>query len=134
MIPYFLIIFFTLFAIKYESDDATNAFKGHKPRALDTNKKILQKIEGLVSYDQKTIKWRRAFVVSVIIAFLIPLILYQRFPTSKELLIITAISYVIFILQWNNYIENTSVPVAKYTRYHLNKLKYRIDNINGLWL
>lgn len=122
MIFYLIVIILTFVAIKYELDDATNAFKGYKPKKFDTPKRILHKIDNLVSYDQKTIKWRRIFVVSVVISLMIPLILYQRFPTSKELLIITSISYVIFILQWCNYTENISIPVSEYTRIHLNKI------------
>jgi hypothetical protein len=129
MILYVLVIFFILFAIKYEIDDGDNAFKGYKPRTSDSFKTILHKLKELFRYDQKTIKWRRTFVASVVIAFLIPLVMYQRFPTSKEFLIILVISYMIFIIQWRNYIENTSIPLNDYCQVHLNKLHKYISKL-----
>ena len=122
MILHIIFVFLTFFAIKYELDDGSNAFDGYKPNIKDNSESIINKIEQIIRYDQRTIKWRRIFIASIIISFILPLILYQRIPTSKELLLTVAVCYTVIKIQWDNYIENISKPISKYVKKHLYKI------------
>lgn len=126
MIMYIIVFFFVLFAVKFEKNDYANAYDLSKPKKSDNPKRILKKIRIATSYDNHTIKWRRIYVSSVFSTVLIFLIIYQRIPSQKELLLYIAIIYVVFAFQWSNYTSVISSQVSSYVNTHLKNLKKHI--------
>lgn len=123
MIVAIILVFFVLFAFKYELRDAPNTYNGYRPRKTDTTNVTIRKLEGLINCQKKAIRWRRAFIPSVCIAFLVPLVVYQQFPSGRELLVITSIAYVLILLQWTDYTETTTGYISEYARTHCTRLR-----------
>lgn len=126
MIVYIIVFFFVLFAIKFEKTDYANAYDLSKPKKSDKPKRIFKKIRVVTSYDNHTIKWRRIYISSVLSTVLIFLIIYQRIPSQKELLLYIAIIYAIFALQWSNYTSVISSQASSYINTHLKNLQKHI--------
>lgn len=101
------------------------AYKGSKPEHGDTMQKSLERLRIGSNFDTQTVKWRRCYIVSVIITLCIFLLILQRLPNGIELalslIIINLLICSIFNFYSFHHIQNA-------TGY----MKGNIDNIEAL--
>lgn len=129
---YSFIGFWFIFAIIFEKKDQKNAYLGTKSQETDNIHKSLSKLKYLISYDNRTIKWRRAIIFSVILISLLFLLCWYRFPTPKELIIHTLLCIGVYSYIWNNYTETTGKDVISYfdgISKHIKKIYYFKKNV-----
>ena len=88
------------------------AFAEGKIKKGDDLHTLLAKIRISSRYDEASVYWRRCIVFSVILSFLLLLILFQRLPTSYELLASFILIYLVSFLFLTFYQENVSKPAT----------------------
>ena len=88
------------------------AFAEGKVKKGDDLHTLLAKIRISSRYDEASVYWRRCIVFSVILSFLLLLIVFQRFPTSYELLASFILIYLVSFLFLTFYQENVSKPAT----------------------
>lgn len=105
---------------KYSSDSCGEgcgmAYIGSDPDPNATFSETLDKIDNAAKADQRTVKWRRALILSVIIVLCIFIFVLGRLPNGIELFICVVISE-FFI--WGSF--------SFYTFHHTDHAKNRIN-------
>lgn len=114
-----------LYALFFEIKEQNHAYIKGKMSPKDDVKKSLQKLDICLSYDQKTIKWRRCLMATVIIIALLFFFVKDNELTSKNFLLHFTIIFTIMYLTWRNYASVTGEDVYKIG-------KENIDNISKL--
>lgn len=87
-----------------------------QPNKSDNVNELLNKIKISANCESTTVKWRRAFLLSIIIGVLISLVILSRIPRGIELFLIVFIVFVVIYFSYSYY------------EYHYNK--YPVININ----
>lgn len=114
MIIYIIFIMIIIFAIYKETREYNDSFILGKYNKTHNITKILENIKICMSYDLKTIKWRNVFITSFISTIILFLIVFARFPSSKELLLFVIIIFLSITFMWKSYINKTVNEVNKY--------------------
>ena len=122
----FIVIFWIIFAIYSEYQDQQNAYILGIPKDTDSIHKSLSKLEKCISYDVKTIKWRRAYLVANLITILLFISVIRKIPTPSEYLLYLIIISAGYIFMWSHYVETTSKDVLKYTMINMYNIKENI--------
>jgi hypothetical protein len=122
----FVLIFWIIFAIYSEYQEQQNAYILGIPKDTDSIHKSLSKLEKCISYDIKTIKWRRAYLVSNLITVFLFLFVIRKIPTPSEYLLYLIIISTGYIFMWSHYVETTSKEVLKYTKMNIYNIKENI--------
>ena len=122
----FIVIFWIIFAIYSEYQDQQNAYILGIPKDTDSIHKSLSKLEKCISYDVKTIKWRRAYLVANLITILLFISVIRKIPTPSEYLLYLIIISAGYIFMWSHYVETTSKDVLKYTKINMYNIKENI--------
>lgn len=115
-------IFISIFAYLKEKEDQANCYRIAKPAEKDTIKQIVKKINETISYDTKSIKWRRALICSIISVFVIFALVETRIPQIREFILYLIVIYVVQYVSWKNYNKVISYPAKKYGELNLDKL------------
>jgi hypothetical protein len=120
------LIFFAIFALYREYHDHDDAFTYHKAVEKDSIFSSLTKVENCLNYDQKTIKWRRILLTTLLSILLLFGIFHQRFPTAKELLIYFFFIFVVFYMNWQHYVKRTASGAVIYGRENIANIRKQI--------
>jgi hypothetical protein len=134
----FVIIFWLIFAINSEVEEQKNCYIGGISRKKDDIYKSLDNIKICVTYDYKSIKWRRSYIISNIITFLIFLVIHNRLPSVREYFLYLIFIFIGYNVMWSNYNENITKDVLKQTELnikHIKKLLLKYSyNINDRYI
>jgi len=118
-----IIIFFSIFAVIFEIKDQHNAYTLGKASEKDTVGDSLRKLKICMTYDTKTIKWRRILLATTAAVIFIFGIVCRRLPETRELLLYFVIIFCCFELSWRSYTSRTSLEVIKYSEENMKQLK-----------
>ena len=103
----------SIFAWKKENDEQPNVYSSCFPEKNDSKARTLSKLENCLKAQERSIKWRRSFLASIIIVVLIFGLLKFRLPESRELILYTMIIYCGFYIMLNISIDIVNTPVEK---------------------
>jgi len=115
-----------VFAIYKEYTEHDDAFTLNKAKKSDSIRTSLRKLEKCLNYDQKTIKWRRTLLATLLSVALIFGIFYKRIPSSKELAIHFCFIFVVFYVTWQNYSSRTASAAVLYGSKNIENIKKRL--------
>jgi len=100
------------------NNEKAKPLKGTIPYKRDSNTELINKTKLVASWTRKTVYWRRAFMLSLIIVVGILWIMNARFPTERELILGLFVAFSVLCFSFNFY------------QFHLNDVaENRIDNI-----
>jgi len=122
-----ILVFFAIYALYKEYIEHDDAFTYNKASDKDSISSSLGKLEKCLRYDQKTIKWRRILLTTLLSVSLIFGILYQRFPSTKELLIFVCFIFVSFYTNWQHYSSRTASGAIKYGTDNISNVKKQLS-------
>jgi uncharacterized BrkB/YihY/UPF0761 family membrane protein len=121
-------LFWIIFAILRERKEQQNAYIAAKKRDEDSISSSLRKIRYCVTYDLRTIKWRRSLISAGIVSFMLFALVWRRLPSSAEfathMLIITAV----FSIVWTNFSYTTGKDAAFYVDNNIKHIKKLLIN------
>jgi hypothetical protein len=117
------IVFWFLFAITKERSEQKNAYVAAKNRENDSISTSLRKIRYCMTYDLRTIKWRRSLIRASIVTLMLFTILWNRMPTSTELITHILIITAVFTAIWSNFSTRTSSEAAEYVDNNIKHIK-----------
>ena len=106
------ILFWVAFAVRAERDEQKNAYTAAQTRGVDSISSALRKIRYCATYDLRTIKWRRSLISAVIITIMLFALLWQRLPSSSELLTHVILITAVTSTMWSSFSDATSSDVA----------------------
>ena len=119
----YVIIFFTIYAIYFEVKEQCHSYEAGKPKQGDKLKICLEKIKCCLTYDMKTIKWRRSLIASTVIIILVFLLVHKRKPELNEMLLYIIICFVVMHVNWKTYTSMVSTEAITYGLENIKKLK-----------
>lgn len=105
----------TVHAIRCESIKAQHAYEWGIPTDTDDVDTLFKKAAWCMTYEDRTIKWRRGFMIAFVCAMLLHL-LQQRVPTVKEFVLQFSVIYIGYSIMWYSYVGdvvNKSVALGK---------------------
>ena len=117
------IAFWLAFAVKSERKDQENAYSAAKKRDEDSISSSLRKIRYCVTYDLRTIKWRRSLISAGIVTVLLFAFVWRRIPSSAELLTHVLLITAVFSTMWSSYAVRTSSDAASYVEANIGHIK-----------
>ena len=117
------IAFWIAYAVKSERKAQENAYSAAKKRDEDSISSSLRKIRYCVTYDLRTIKWRRSLISAGIVTVLLFALVWRRMPSSTELLTHILLITAVFSAMWSSYTARTSSDVASYVGAHIGHIK-----------
>lgn len=120
------LIFFAIFALYREYLDHDDPFTYHKAVEKDSIFSSLTKVENCLNYEQKTIKWRRILLSTLLSILLLFGIFHQRFPAAKELLVYFFFIFVVFYMNWQHYTKRTASGAVIYGRENIANIRKQI--------
>lgn len=104
------------------------AYAGSKPEAEDTPRTSLDKILIGAKFDTRTVKWRRCFIISVLITLCIFVLILGRLPNGIELalslIIINLLLNGIFSFYSFHHIQN----VSQFVEGNVKNLEEALEN------
>ena len=118
-----IVIFWFIFALNAEIKDQKNAFLSGIYEKNDSLYKSLIKLKRCISYDCKTIKWRRSYLIANIITILIFIIIHKKIPSCSDYLLHMIIIFLGYNFMWENYVKVTSKQVLKYANENLKNIR-----------
>ena len=117
------ILFWISFAMVKERKEQVNAYAAAKNRDMDSISSSLRKIRYGVTYDLRTVKWRRSLISAGIVTFMLFALVWRRIPSTTELathmLLITAV----FTAVWSNFSTVTSSAAASHVDANIAHIK-----------
>jgi len=118
-----LLIFFCIYALYKEYKEHDDAFTLNKAKENDGLWSSVRKLEKCLDYDQKTIKWRRILLSTILCICLLFAILHKRLPTTKEVVIYLFFIFIVFYVNWNQYSKRTASGAVFYGRENIQNIK-----------
>lgn len=100
-------LIFGIYAIKCEQKNAQHAYEWGNPIDTDSLPLLLKKAEWCMTYEDRTIKWRRSFLIAFVCTLLISAI-QQRVPLPNEFFLNFIIIYVGYSIMWYSYVSNVA--------------------------
>jgi Ca2+/H+ antiporter len=126
MIAVVIIVLF-FYALFFEIREQKHAYIRGNTSSRDDIKKSLQKIDICLSYDLKTIKWRRCFIATVIIIVLLFVFVKENEVTSKNVLLHFTIIFTVIYLVWRNYANVTGEDAYRVGKENIDNV-FRLVN------
>lgn len=117
------ILFLTFYAIIFELKDQSNAYSLGKHKQTDSINKSFRKLKKCISYDLKTVKWRRILVPSVFTCFLVFFIVHKKLPNAKEFLLYIGVVFISFYITYKNYSSKTTKEAILYSVENIKHIK-----------
>ena len=121
------ILFWIVFAVIKERDEQKNAYSAAETRDNDSILSSLRKIRYCMTYDLRTIKWRRSIISAGIITVMLFALLWHRMPSSSELLTHMILIAAVVAAVWSNFSSRTSSEVATYVDSNIDHVKYLLN-------
>ena len=118
-----LLGFFALFALVKEYIEHDDAYTLNKAKPGDSLHAALRKLKNCINYNQKTIKWRRTLLTTLLSIVLIFGLFRKKFPSAKELLIYFFFIFMAFYINWEHYVYRTASGAAKYADENIQNIK-----------
>lgn len=118
-----ILVFFSIFAIIFEFKDQHNAYTLGKSSENDSINASVRKLHICMTYDTKTIKWRRILLASAMAVLLLFGLVHRRLPEPRELLLYFVIIFICFELSWRTYTSRTSNEAIKYAEENISQLR-----------
>ena len=118
-----VLCFFFVFAIFFEIKDQKNAYILGKMSEKDNVNDSIRKLKICLTYDTKTIKWRRLLVTTSVVLLLIFGMIHRRIPEPREILLYFVIIFMCFELNWRNYTARTTNEAIQYGEENMKKLR-----------
>jgi len=87
-----------------------------EPKSSDSVNQLLNKIKLSSNVASNTVKWRRSLLLSVVIVILISLVVLEKFPCGKQLVLMVFLAFIIIYFSFSYY------------EYHYEK--YPVNNIH----
>jgi len=112
-----------VYAIFFEVREQNHAYIRGKASPKDNVKKSLRKLDTCLSYDMKTIKWRRCLIATVVIIILLFVFVRDNSVTSKNIVLHFAIIFTVMYLTWRNYTNVTGEDVHKVGMENIENIK-----------
>lgn len=116
-------LFFSVWAIFFENKDQPNAYTLGKSQETDRLYDSIRKLKICMSYDTKTIKWRRILLATTISVAGIFFFVLRRKPEPRELLLTFVIIFLTFELTWRDYTNRTSYDAMKYGQENIDHIR-----------
>lgn len=123
-----VLIFFVGFAACFEYGEQRNAYLLGEPKEKDSIVRSLSKVETCLTYDLKTIKWRRTLIAAAIAVLLIFGLIHGRVPNGKELLLHFVFIFLAFYIVWQSYVHRTSTEAVKFGKENIANLKQELKD------
>ena len=123
IILFSVIIFFFIFAIFFENKDQSNAYTLGKMSEKDNINDSIRKLKICLTYDTKTIKWRRILIATSLALLLIFGMVHRRLPEPREMLLYFVIIFMCFELTWRSYTARTTSEAIQYGEENMKKLR-----------
>ena len=117
------IIFWVVFAIIKERDDQSNAYIAAKKQDNDSISTSLRKIRYCMTYDLRTIKWRRSLISAGIVTIMLFVLVWRRIPSSSELLTHILLITTVFSIVWRYFSTRTMSDAVGYTDSNIDHIK-----------
>lgn len=114
-----------VYALYFEIKEQEHAYIRGKASPNDNVKKSLKKIDICLSYDLKTIKWRRCLISTVVIMFLLFVFVRDNSVSSKNILLHFTIIFSLTYIMWRNYASVTGEDVHKIGMQNINNILKR---------
>ena len=127
VLPVCFVLFWVTFAMRAEKREQKNAYSAAEARDIDSISSALRKIRYCATYDLRTIKWRRSFLSAVFITSVLFALVWQRMPSSSELLTHVLVITAIVSAVWSNFSDMTSSDVAAYVDSNIDQIKSRLS-------
>ncbi len=105
-------LFWVIFAIIKEQGEQKNAYIAAKKRDADSISVSLRKLRYCITYDLRTIKWRRSLISAFIITFMLFTLVWRRLPSPQELITHMLLITAVFSTMWSNFSKITSKEAA----------------------
>jgi hypothetical protein len=121
-----IVVIFFLYSLILESKENNHSYIRGKASPTDSVKRSLKKIDMCLSYDLKTIKWRRCFVTTIIILILLFTLVKENEMTPKNISLHFTIIFTIIYLSWRNYSNVTGMDVYRIGRENIDNI-YRLE-------
>lgn len=121
LIVFVLTIMF-LFALFFEINEQNNAYIKGRASSRDDIKRSLKKLDICLSYDLKTIKWRRSFICTILIIILLFIFVKDNEMTAKNLVLHFTVIFTIIYLNWRNYSQVIGSDVHKIGRKNIENI------------
>ncbi len=127
MPPILIVIMFTVFwvvfAIIKEIVDQKDAYSASKSRDKDNISSALRKIRYCMSYETRTVKWRRSVIAASIATIALFSVCWRRIPTSEEILSHLLIITMVYSLIWDNFCFVTGSSAVRYCDGNIEHIK-----------
>lgn len=118
-----VLVFFLLFAIRAELADHADPYVYSIAQNVDTVAQSIQKISNCLTYERKTVRWRRCYIISVIAVFLLFSMVHTRLPSAKESLLYVFIIFIVIYVIWQQYVASISRNAVKIGQDNIEQLK-----------
>ncbi len=116
-------LFWIIFAIIRERREQKNAYIAAKKRDADSISVSLRKLRYCITYDLRTIKWRRSLISAGIITFMLFALVWRRLPSPQELITHMLLITAVFSTMWSNFSKITSKEAAAYVDDNIQHIK-----------
>ena len=117
------ILFWIVFAVVKERKEQKNAYAAAKTRDMDSISSSLRKIRYCMTYDLRTIKWRRSLVSAGIITTMLFALVWRRMPSSAEILTHMLLITAVMAAVWSDFTTRTSSEAAAYADRNIDHIK-----------
>lgn len=118
-----ILLFFSAFSAYNEYLHHEDAYSFYHKKDTDLISSSLRKIDNCIKYEQKSVRWRRILICSILVIFLLFVIVHQELPTVKQLILYFFIIFIVFYLNWTNYSNYTCKKAAEIGYENLQQLK-----------
>ena len=122
-----IVVFFCFYAFFLELREKNHSYIKGKASSNDDVKKSLRKIDICLSYDLKTIKWRRCFLATIIIMVLLFVFVKDSEITPKNVLLYFTVIFTVMYISWRNYAKITGEDVYRIGRENIDRLLTTIN-------
>ena len=117
------IVFWLVFAIIKEKSDQEHAYAAAKVGENDSLSSALRKVRYCMTYEVRTIKWRRALMSAAIATILLFLLCWQRLPTPQEIITHMLVMTAVFSAVWSNFAAKTSTAALQHCDNNISNIK-----------
>jgi len=103
-----------------------------QPKNTDSVNELLNKIKISTTCGSNTVKWRRSFLIAIVVCLAISLIILEKFPDGKLLFLMVFITFIIIYFSFSyyeyHYEKYPMINIDKSVNYIRNKLQ--LENID----
>ena len=112
-----------IFGVVKERKEQRNAYAAAQTRETDSISSALRKLRYCMTYDLRTIKWRRSILSAGIVTSLLFVFVWRTLPTPSELLAHLLIVAAVFEAVWCNFSRRTGCEAATYVDGNIDQIK-----------